>query len=850
MKKIDFKNFQKYLQQVSVYSPTNEVIEKIRSMDSHTAYALLGGYLASIMKSPPKFEKNSELPSVKVYFQSISNSPLFLRSEAGDKTIFFLLNQLLSIIGITIKDLKAGKLAPGSKFIFMGEGPYLKRLANLIIQEINNRYSKGNTIPELEEKLKKIADIFLDNERLREDFMDERTINRSIKDLEDLREIIKSLQPFEEKLKLKELEDRLEKIGKVKDDKINELKNKIDDLKENIKDQEILEKEISDLKKEKDSLEKDKDSQITNLKERLENLDAKIKTLEELRQKEVKDLKEDLQVVKNELQKREKEIRDKKIDEMAKEIPDLEKLINDLEKGGLDIRDLEQLKDKLKDIHNLTKDQKNGLKEGLKDLQDLQKDIQALRDELAKQKLKEIERKEKEKEIAHRENKLDELYQKILKLRNLLADLENLKGKELKEFRDKLDELDELKGKVGDSKDKIASLEDKIDALLRELISKKKKEITKQKELEDKKDEIKPKEKIKEIKEIDLEELKKNRGAMDAYVFMIVVFLTQLHTKQAEKLKAHGETLKKIAKIFDHWNLIEKEISSLSQNAKTILQWIKEGKIDSNYNLYTDNTLSKKETDSRKLAIWNTFKSFNSTLAKRVHELKNILNEVKKTLPLSSKYLIDTMYKLSDRLLNIPEATGENNLNTYLKVLNPSVKEKTILKEINELKKEYRDLDVQDAKISEERIALKNEIGYRWNFTDDFLKFVHPHYYRLKQRWNNLGDEQNEIRKKKEGVYERISTKKSELRQALRERIALPSQRLTIIEWITDSDQTRFKSYMDNVAQGITALTSISNMAQQELQIDTQYYNSLLGLQKGGMDSLTRTIQGIIANMR
>lgn len=56
-------------------------------------------------------------------------------------------------------------------------------------------------------------------------------------------------------------------------------------------------------------------------------------------------------------------------------------------------------------------------------------------------------------------------------------------------------------------------------------------------------------------------------------------------------------------------------------------------------------------------------------------------------------------------------------------------------------------------------------------------------------------------------------------------------------------DQTKFKAYMDNIAQGITALTSISNMTQQEVQIATQYYNSLLGLQKNGFDSIMKVIQ-------
>lgn len=65
-----------------------------------------------------------------------------------------------------------------------------------------------------------------------------------------------------------------------------------------------------------------------------------------------------------------------------------------------------------------------------------------------------------------------------------------------------------------------------------------------------------------------------------------------------------------------------------------------------------------------------------------------------------------------------------------------------------------------------------------------------------------------------------------------------------------DSDQTTFKAYMDNIGQGITALTSISNMTQQQLQIDTQYYNSLLGFQKSSQDSVNKIIQTALNNTR
>lgn len=65
-----------------------------------------------------------------------------------------------------------------------------------------------------------------------------------------------------------------------------------------------------------------------------------------------------------------------------------------------------------------------------------------------------------------------------------------------------------------------------------------------------------------------------------------------------------------------------------------------------------------------------------------------------------------------------------------------------------------------------------------------------------------------------------------------------------------DSDQTVFKAYIDNLSQGITALTSISNMTQQQLQIDTQYYNSLLGFQKSSQDSINKIIQTVLNNTK
>lgn len=66
---------------------------------------------------------------------------------------------------------------------------------------------------------------------------------------------------------------------------------------------------------------------------------------------------------------------------------------------------------------------------------------------------------------------------------------------------------------------------------------------------------------------------------------------------------------------------------------------------------------------------------------------------------------------------------------------------------------------------------------------------------------------------------------------------------LGLIESMLDADQTRFKGYIDNLAQAITAMTSISNMTQQEVQIASQYHNSLLGLQKNAYDSINKVVQ-------
>lgn len=61
--------------------------------------------------------------------------------------------------------------------------------------------------------------------------------------------------------------------------------------------------------------------------------------------------------------------------------------------------------------------------------------------------------------------------------------------------------------------------------------------------------------------------------------------------------------------------------------------------------------------------------------------------------------------------------------------------------------------------------------------------------------------------------------------------------------FLIDPDQTKAKIYLDNIGQGVTALTSISNMTQQELQLASQYHNTLLGLQKTAYDAISKVVQ-------
>lgn len=869
MKRIDFRDLQKYLHEIPNQFHSDELLKKIHSMDAHTAYALLGGYLAPLLSAPTKVT----IAPKPLHLQTIVSTNVAKVAHGSLKDIKSRITSILPNLEDKLKEIlskleRYKEILPTGKVIDR-DGHYrigsekennvyelYEEIFNLVetMRELIKKEGPENwqLHPGLRKKYNEILSLlsaFIQPWEREENRVDPE--NRGVlppKETEfliaDIKKALKGLyenREEQEKRSIKELQDRLDELTKNKDEQIADLNKQVQELKRETKDSKISEKdtEIAKLKKQISDLTTEKNTELEKLQKQITDLEKKIKNQEDL-EKEIKEVRDQLKV-------KEKEIKDKKIDEIGKQLPDLQKLLKELEEGGIDLKDLNKLREKIHDLNKLTKDDKDAVK----DIGDLQKDIEALRDELNRQKEIELERKQKEKEISDRENKLDELQRKILGLREELKNLESLKGKDLTKFREKLEELEKLKNKVGDSNDKVKALEDEVNQLRRELNKDKREELGKQDKIRKEQEEIERKEREKElekIREIKLKELKEKQGMMDAYIFMIVVFLTQLHTQQAEKLKAQGETLKKISQIFDQWNKIQSSLNTISQNARTILRWIKERKIDSNYTLYTDATLKKKETDSDKLAIWNKFKSFISDLQQNVKELRRILDQVKRSLPDSATSLLNTMYKLSEKLLDIPDAKGLNDLNSHLKVTDPSEKEKTIEKEITDLKRTDREMEMKINRNVEERIRIKDEVGwFYWNMRDSWLP---ADKYKLKQRWNELADINEGIYQNRATNAKNIREKEKELRRERREKTALPDKRLTILEWISDSDQTQFKAYMDILAQGVTALTSISNMSQQQLQIDTQYYNSLLGLQKGGMDSLTKSIQGILANMR
>lgn len=343
----------------------------------------------------------------------------------------------------------------------------------------------------------------------------------------------------------------------------------------------------------------------------------------------------------------------------------------------------------------------------------------------------------------------------------------------------------------------------------------------------------------------------KNLDTQSAYVYLITIFLPFLQNQAASSLDKQGNTMKLVSKVFDLWNKMQDEITKVARNSKELHQWIKEGKVDSNYNLYKDKEYKERETDPDKLEKWNPFKFLLSNLATKRNDLQKLLDTIRNSLPYSTKSLVDTMKTLTTKMLEIPIDKEARDLSSFLKVLEKSWEEVKISEEIDGLNKENNMFLKTKKELEDSRNVIKNMIpGFYWNMSDWLLEKSHELYYNLKVRWNKEGKQIEEIDKKINTNNEKLSNKRNELSQKEKERVAQPDKRLTLLSWMINSDQTQFKNYMDILGQGVTALTSISNMTQQMLQIDTQYYNSLLGLQKIGQDTLNKIIQSIMNNMR
>ncbi len=264
-----------------------------------------------------------------------------------------------------------------------------------------------------------------------------------------------------------------------------------------------------------------------------------------------------------------------------------------------------------------------------------------------------------------------------------------------------------------------------------------------------------------------------------AYVYLITVLLPFLQKETAETLEEQGKTMKKVSQLYDKWNEVQDEINRLSKHTKILEKegLIKEGKfnIDSIYDWSDKNGVRWKivKIKDPNKSLGKLFNAKN-LIKKKVQELKQLLQEVEKKLPATSKTLINTLKGLADKLL-LGDPAKEGKYQFYH------------FPDTDEVRFEVRGDSITD-------------------FTD-----------------NNDKDKMNKI---------------------------IKDYTDSAFGFFINPDQTKFKAYMDNIAQGITALTSISNMTQQELQIATQYYNSLLGFQKSAQDSLNKIVQTAINNTR
>lgn len=285
------------------------------------------------------------------------------------------------------------------------------------------------------------------------------------------------------------------------------------------------------------------------------------------------------------------------------------------------------------------------------------------------------------------------------------------------------------------------------------------------------------------------EDIFKHLNSLDtekAYMYLITTVLPFLQNQASERLDEQGKTMKKVSQLYDKWNEIHAEITKTAETLKKL----REGKHVDDVNLdVTKIEFYPRSSDKTKWIV-ATIKDPNHILKikinEKVAEFKKLLEQVKKKLPSSSKQLIDVLETSADKLI---------------------------------LKDNYD----------------KGWFNFNWNYQGEF-KF--------------------EIETKNVPEFSHIDFNSMDKTQELKN-IDPETMKKVIWDRLTgssrffiDSDQSKFKSYMDNIGQGITALTSISNMTQQQLQIDTQYYNSLLGFQKSAQDYLNKTIQTALNNMR
>ena len=292
-------------------------------------------------------------------------------------------------------------------------------------------------------------------------------------------------------------------------------------------------------------------------------------------------------------------------------------------------------------------------------------------------------------------------------------------------------------------------------------------------------------EKHKTLRESIFEGLK-NLDTEKAYMYLITTVLPFLQNQSTESLEEQGTTMKKVSQLYDKWNEIQAEITKIAETLKKL----RDGKYVDDVNLdVTKVEFYRRSSDNTKWII-ATIKDPNHILKikinEKIAEFKKLLEQVKKSLPSSSKQLIDVLDTSADQLI---------------------------------LKDNYD----------------KGWFNFNWNYQGEF-KF--------------------EIETKDVPEFSHIDFSKMDRIQELRN---IDPQTMKKVIWdrltgssrfFIDSDQSKFKSYIDNVAKGITALTSVSNMTQQQLQIDTQYYNSLLGFQKSAQDSINKTIQTALNNTR